>query len=83
MALFFFFLNFLKLETLKGQDYRKKKKKILDSYKLTWYKRRRMGYSRDKRRRQVVGYHMVLEFQILEIVAGEASGDHGGTSRSC
>lgn len=80
MALFFFF-NFLKLETLKGQDYRKKK--ILDSYKLTWYKRGRMGYSRDKRRRQVVGYHMVLEFQILEIVAGEASGDHGGTSRSC
>lgn len=42
-----------------------------------------MGYSRENRKRQVVGYHMVLELQILEIVAGEASGDHGGTSRSC
>lgn len=41
-----------------------------------------MGYSRENRR-QEVGYHMVLELQILKIVAGEASGDHGGTSRSC
>lgn len=28
-------------------------------------------------------YHLVLEYQILKIVAGDVSGDHGGVLKSC